>query len=227
MSTTYDQLVLDIIAASEDDGDEFVAYIPTAVRLAQTRLFRDLDTYGFVVYNSATMSASNPFISKPSGTFIVKSLSYQTSDGAWHDLLLRTDEFIRDYWPIRTSVATTVQYYANWGYNTVITAPTANIQHPVEWSLIVLPSAVSVSAQTNWFTESADEALFYAAMVEQMIFAKNPAMKNEFEGRYQDAKALLRNEARRTRRDDQTPNNSSGSGDNLLTDQGPQNAAIN
>lgn len=214
------------MAAAEDNGAEFQAYLPQGLLLAQMRLFRDLDTYGFVVYSSTVMSAGDPFVTKPTGTYIVKSFSYQTSDGAWHDLLLRTDEFIRDYWPIRTSTATSVNYYANWGYNRVIVAPTPVSTYPNEWSLVVLPSAVSVSAQTNWFTDFADEAFFYALMVEMMIFAKNPMMKKEWEERYQDAKALLRNEARRTRRDDQNSNSSPNSGDNLITDGGP-NAAIN
>lgn len=226
MSTTYNQLILDTIAAAEDDGDEFVAYIPVGLRLAQLRLFRDLDTYGFVIYTSTSMTAGSPFVTKPTGTFIVKSFTFFTSTGEQKDLLLRTDEFCRDYWPIRSSVGIP-KYYAPWGYSQVYVAPTPASAWGNEWSLIVLPSAVSVSAQTNWFTDFADEALFYALMVEMMNFAKNPTMKSAWEERYQDAKSLLRNEARRTRRDDQAPNNSPAGADNNLSAGGPPNAANN
>jgi hypothetical protein len=215
MSTTYDQLVLDCVAAAEDDSDEFVAYIPVGLRLAQLRLFRDLDTYGYVTYASTSMTAGSPFVTKPTGTFIVKSFTFFTSDGSQTDLLQRTDEFCRDYWPIRTSVGVP-KYYAPWGYNQVYIAPTPDHPYGNEWSLVVLPSAISSAAQTNWFTDFADEALFYGLMVEMMNFAKNPTMKAVWDERYQDAKSLLRNEARRTRRDDQTPNGSpAGADDNF------------
>lgn len=215
MSFTYNSLTSACVAAAEDNGTEFTDYLPTAIMLAQSRMFRDLDSYGLVTYASTQMSVGQPFVNKPSGTFIIKSFSYQTSDGSWIDLLMRTDEFIRDYWPIRSSVGNP-KYYANWGYNQVIVAPTPVSAYPNEWSLVTMPSAISSVQQTNWFTDFASEALFYASMVEMMNFAKNPTMKGVWEDRYQDAKALLRNEARRTRRDDQTPNASdAGADDNL------------
>lgn len=214
MSSSYNALVSASQLAAEDSSTEFQNYLPFAMDLAELRLFRDLDTYGFVVYVTASMSAGQMLISKPTGTFVIKSFSFQSSDGAWTDLLLRTDEFVRDYWPIRTSVGVP-KYYANWGFNNLAVVPTAVSSYPSEFSLIVRPSALSVAEQTNWFTQYTEEALFFALMVEMMNFAKNPKMKTEWEARYQNAIAVVRNEARRTRRDDQTPSSNPQSGDNL------------
>ena len=58
MSTSYTQLFNYIKSASENDDTEFADAIPTFIDQTRMRLSRDIDTYGFVVYTTATVSTS-------------------------------------------------------------------------------------------------------------------------------------------------------------------------
>ena len=55
----YTFLVEDIIGATENDGTEFLNYIPKIVNRAEERLTNDLDDYGLVAYTSVAISANN------------------------------------------------------------------------------------------------------------------------------------------------------------------------
>lgn len=218
MTFTYNTLVSATMAASEDDSSEFLAYIPTAIDLAEQRMCREMDSYGLTSVVSAAMTSADPYVTKPSGTFIIKSLGFRKSDGSQLDLLLRTDEFLRDYWPISTSVG--VPKYYGWygqGGTRLRIAPTPNSSYNVEWTTVVRPTPLTSATQTNWFTENASDALFYASMCEMMKFAKNPTAIQIWDANYQTAVGAIQNEARRTRRDDQTPNTSPAGGDDTLT----------
>jgi hypothetical protein len=46
----YTYLVNDIIQTSENEGTEFINYIPKMVNRAEERLTKDLDDYGLVSY---------------------------------------------------------------------------------------------------------------------------------------------------------------------------------
>ncbi len=56
--------------------------------------------------------------------------------------------------------------------------------------------------QTNYFSDFCYDALFYGCMVEAGDFMKNYTVSNYYEQRYTNSVELLRNQSRRTRRDD-------------------------
>ena len=91
--TDYTYLVNDIISACENDGTEFLAYVPNMVNRSEERLTRDLDDYGLVVQTSIAVSASNAEITLPTGTRIVKNFNL-INNGSKINLLLKTDEFL-------------------------------------------------------------------------------------------------------------------------------------
>lgn len=201
MSFDYQSLRTQAIAVAEDDSVEFADYLDTGLMLAETRLFRDLDTFGLVSYTTLSCSSGNMLMTIPSGTRITKSLTYLDAAGTATNLLLRTDEFIKDFWPIRTSVGLP-KYYAKWGYNQIALAPTPVSDAGIEFAIIVAPSALTSATPSNWFTEYAGDAIFYALNCEMMVFAKNPTAFAIWDARYKMAIETLQNEARRTRRDD-------------------------
>jgi hypothetical protein len=203
MTDTYNTLVSAIMDASEEDGSEFVAYIPTMINLAELRLTTDLDAYGQTVITTIATTSADPMVSLPAGTRIVKSIAYVNDNGRYTNLLMRTNEFLRDYWPVRTSTATSTSYYARWGATQIMLAPTPTSAISLEMELVVRPSALGLGQQTNWYTQYADDALFYASMIEASSFMKDPQMLGVWKEQYSDAIARLKNEARRTRRDDQ------------------------
>jgi hypothetical protein len=215
MATSYTELYNYIKSASENDDAEFASAIPTFIDQTRMRLARDIDTYGFVVYTTVTAVSANPFVSVPSDALVLKAVTY-VSAGRYSQLIMRTDEFLREYWPQRTSVGEP-KYYARWGSGQLLMAPAPSTSATLEVSYVQIPTSIgSVGTSTNWLTEYAPEALFYGCMQEACMFMKNYQAAALWEGKYQDAVAKLRNEARRTRQDDNLNNASPAGGDNTL-----------
>lgn len=196
------------------DDTEFSAYLPRAIDFAEEKLTRRLDSYGMVTWVQASISSSVAYVSVPSGIRILKSVSY-VSGGRADDLLLRTDEYVRKYWPIVTSVGTP-KYYAKRGAARIYLAPTPAADAALEFSGVVRPDALTSTSSTNWFTEYASRALFYATMLEMAVWSKNDAAINAWTAALEDELAVLREEDRRNRRDDQEPANAKNGGDNAL-----------
>ena len=205
----FSYLVDDLVAATENDSSEFSSYIPKMINRAEERLTRDLDDYGLVVYTSVAVSAGVNTISLPSGTRIVKNFNI-VSDSTRINLLQRTDEYIRDYWPVSASTGTP-EYYARRNNTTVLIAPTPSSTVNGEVVHISRPVTLASATPTNYFSDFCYDALFNAAMVEAMVFMKNFELVQLFEARYTQALQSLQNQARRTRRDDmETPASPAG-----------------
>lgn len=212
---TYTDLINDLIAAAENDAQEFVNYCPNMINRTEERLTRDLDDYGLVAYTSITMGSGIADVSAPAGTRIVKNLNIQ-SNGSKINLLLRTDEFLNDYWPVESSVGTP-KYYAKLTDTLMRVAPTPTSAFSSEIVHISRPTTLTSASNTNYFTDMCYDALFFGCMAEAMMFTKNFSVLPVYEERYKNAVEALRNQARRTRRDDmQTPASPAG-GDNTIT----------
>lgn len=208
----YDTLVTRIKNNAEDGwvDDSFLAELPYFIDAAQRRLNKELDTYGFVVYTTITASAGDSFITKPSNLEVPKSLFYVSANGNREPMFLRTDEFIRDYWPIPTSTGVP-KYYAHYGSDLFLIAPTPVSTTGLEFSYVASVTALATATSVNWYTNNAPLALFYGAMVEANLFQKNGPGAQVWETRYQLELDKLTNRDRRTRQDDmEVPNSPSG-----------------
>ena len=213
MALTYTTLVSILVEYNEEDATEFLDRCPMFVEAAEDRLFRDLDTYGFVLHARASVSTGDPLVTKPSGIAIIKGLAWVS--GSNIELLeKRTDEFVHLYWPDRASVGTP-KFYAEWDSTTLILCPT-NGNGTLEMSYVTKPSVLSSSNTTNWYTTNAERALVAAAMVEANLFMKSYETASMWDARYMEEVAKLRNEARRTRRDDNQANMNPQGGDTNL-----------
>lgn len=202
MTTSYDAIVSAVQAAAEDVGDEFIAYIPIAVAMAELRLTTDLDAWGQTQIVVVSTTPVNAFVSLPQGTRVVKGIAIEHPSATYTNLLMRTNEFVRDYWPNRLDTTASVTYWARWGADQIILGGTPTSSVALEMELVLQPAALSAMNQTNWYTDFIGHALFYAVMSEMCAFMKNPSAKQLWETSYQDALSMLRNETRRTRRDD-------------------------
>lgn len=215
MSTSYSALVSAVALAAENDDPLFLESLPGFVQRAQNRLARNLDTYGFVSYTTVTTSVSSPFITVPTSAIVLKNVDRISSSGLIQ-LIQRTDEFLREYWPDRASVGTP-KYYARYGFNQLLVSPAPTSGTSFLFGMVEIPPTLSsVGTSTNWVTDYAEEALFFAVMKEACNWMKNYDAANAWEAQYQDAVAGLRNEARRTRQDDNLESDSPAGGDNLL-----------
>lgn len=211
---SYPYLVNDVLAATENSSTEFLNYIPYMVNRAEERLIKDLDDYGLVSYTSVAVSAGEPILTLPTGTLVVKNFNI-VSNGSKINILLRTDEYINDYWPVQTSVGEP-RYYAKRNNSTILIAPTPASTYDGTIVHVTRPTALTSATPTNYFTDYCYDLLFTATMIEAMMYQKDFTGLNSFTQRYTALLDLQRNQARRTRRDDlQTPASPAG-GDNTV-----------
>jgi hypothetical protein len=214
----YTYLVNDLIEACENDSTEFSDYVPKMINRAEERLTRDLDDYGLVTEVSIAVSSNTSDITLPTGTRIVKNLNIE-SNSSRINLLLRTDEYLNSYWPVSASTGTP-KYYARITDTLIRVAPTPTSTYDGRVVYVSRPTTLTSASNTNYFTDICYDALFNAAMVEAMVFTKNFTTVQFFEGRYTQAVESLRNQARRTRRDDvQTAASPAGADNNLIQNQ--------
>ena len=210
----YTYLVNDIIETTENDNSDFTSAIPKFVNRAELRLTKDLDDYGLVTYTSVAVSSGKNIINLPSGTRILKNFNINNA-GTKINLLQRTDEFLNDYWNVSASTGTP-QYYARRDNTTVLIAPTA--VSTVDGIIVHIsrPTTLSSVTNTNYFSDFCYNALYNASMVEALLFMKNYEAITIYESRYKEEVQALRNQARRTRRDDMETPASPAGGDNTI-----------
>ena len=216
---TYITLVDDLIAACENTSAEFLSYIPKMVDRAEERLVKDLDDSGLTIYTALTVQVNVNQVTLPINTRIVKNINI-VSNGSKINLLMRTDEFINDYWPVSASVAQP-KYYARRDNTTVLIAPTPVSTYSGEVVSVIKPDTLTSIAPTNYFTDFAYDLLWNASMVEAMMFQKDYPTMAVFQNTYKELLDLQRNQARRTRRDDMQAPLSPVGGDNTLAPGSP------
>ena len=210
----YTFLVNDIIESTENDNSDFVSAIPKLVNRAELRLTTDLDDYGLVIHTSVAVSSGKNLITLPSGTRVIKNININNG-GTRINLVQRTDEFINDYWSVSASTGTP-EYYARRDNTTILIAPTPVSTVDGIVVHISRPTTLSSATNTNYFSDFCYNALYNASMVEALLFMKNYEAIAVYESRYKEDVLALRNQARRTRRDDmQSPANPAG-GDNAI-----------
>lgn len=213
----YNYLVNHITETTENDGTEFVNHIPKLVNLAEERLSKSLDDYGLMVSSDINLTAGVAVYTLVSTTQVIKNISF-VENGTRINLLQRTDEFINDYWPVSTSTGTP-KYYARTVASRIRIAPTPVSSYNAKIIFQERPPRLGTSATAkteNYFTERCYDALYAACMSEALGYMKNYTAKQVYEQQYQNAVGLLRNQSRRTRRDDmQTPASTGGGGNTI------------
>ena len=214
---SFSFLKTDLINTTENDSSEYESQISNIVERAENRLMKDLDDSGLDNYSSFTFTAGNPIVTVPEGTLVVRNVNYKTSVSSnIIPLLQRTYEYAIDYFPHASTSTGEPRYYARKNNTEIYVVPTPASTLTGEIQItkrpLALASATGTSATTsNYFSEFCYNALFDACMVESMIFMKNFSLVPNMEQKYQSSINALRNQARRTRRDDmQSPANPLG-----------------
>ncbi len=214
---SYSFLKTDLINTTENDSSEYESQISNIVERAESRLMKELDDFGLDNYSSFSFTAGDPIVTVPEGTLVVRNVNYKTSASSnITPLLQRTYEYAIDYFPHASASTGTPRYYSRKNNTEIYVVPTpaSALTGEIQTTKrpLALSSATGTSATTsNYFSEFCYNALFDACMVESMIFMKNFSLVPTMEQKYQSSINALRNQSRRTRRDDmQSPANPLG-----------------
>jgi len=229
----YSFLKTDIINTIENNSSEFEEHIPYFVEKAEGRIVKELDDSGLDNYSTFSFTASDPVVSLPADTLVVRNVNYTTSvstaaipANSKINLLQRTYEYAIDYFPYASASTGTPRYYSR-KTNTqiyIVPTPASAVSGEIQFTRrpLALASATGTSVTTsNYFSEFCYNALFAACMVEANYFIKDFNTLANWESKYKNSIDALRNQSRRTRQDDmQSANNPSGGPNPVL--QGAQ-----
>ena len=230
---SYSFLKTDIINTIENDSTEFSDHVSYFIEKAEGRLIKELDDPGLDNYSTFSFTASDPVVSLPADTLVVRNVNYTTSvstaaipANSKINLLQRTYEYAIDYFPYASASTGTPRYYSR-KTNTqiyIVPTPASAVSGEIQFTRrpLALASATGTSVTTsNYFSEFCYNALFAACMVEATYFIKDFQTLANWEGKYKNSIDALRNQSRRTRQDDmQSANNPSGGPNPVL--QGAQ-----
>ena len=210
----YSFLKTDIINTIENNSSEFEEHIPYFVEKAEGRIVKELDDSGLDNYSTFSFTASDPVVSLPADTLVVRNVNYTTSVSTTDvpanskvNLLQRTYEYAIDYFPFASASTGTPRYYSR-KTNTqiyIVPTPASAVSGEIQYTRrpLALASATGTSVTTsNYFSEFCYNALFSACMIEASYFIKDLNAVATWEAKYKNSVDALRNQARRMRQDD-------------------------
>lgn len=188
---TYTELLTLVPQYAERTDTAFAAQIPTFISLAENRLATEMKQQGFqsVVSGTLPLSASLP---KPSFWKETISFYYTNNSGERLPLLLRSLEYVRNYWP-NSSLQGAPRFYADYNATNFLLGPTPSAEFAFELVYYARLQPLSESNTDNWLTLNAPQALFAAIMVEACRYIKSPR-QGVWEEMYQSSSGGLKQE---------------------------------
>jgi len=192
---TYAELVQKIRDYCEVDSNVFTSTIVDGFLLdAEFRILRDVDSDNNRQYAQADIVAGQRYVNTPlvnDQTLVIRSAQITNSTGGADNssrsfLEYRDTSFMSEYNP--TGVQGLPKYYSYWDENTIVVAPTPDINYNMQINYILKPDGLSSTNTTTYLSTEFPNGLTYACLVEAFGFLKGPAdMIQYYEGKYKQA----------------------------------------
>jgi hypothetical protein len=189
---TYDSLTNLVLQYLERSDPAVVAFIPTAITLAEFEIAQDIKTLGQMEVVTANMEIGNPVIQKPARWRKTVSMTVTTPTGK-QPVLLRKLEYLNNYWPTVTATDTPL-FYADYDYDNWFVAPTPNSAYAFEALCYTRLQPLDSATQTNWLTQNAPNAMLFGTLKQTAPFLKDDARLAVWSGLFSAAVAALKTE---------------------------------
>jgi hypothetical protein len=181
----YAALVQAIQDYTQNSETSFVANIPTFVQQAEERINRSIMLPELRKNATASMTAGNKYVARPSDFLSVFSFAVIDAAGDTTYLLDKDVSFIREAYPSSGTQAIP-KYYAQFDgdYGTdegnFILGPTPDANYDIELHYYYDPESI-VTAGTSWYGDNAEAALLYGSLIEAYTYMKG---ENDLVGLY-------------------------------------------
>jgi hypothetical protein len=200
---TYDDLVADLTNYMEDVSAEFVAAIPSMIRMAEARIYREVNINEFDHRVSGTLAPGESSIPIPVDLIQPRNLTITLPAGRLKTLQMKQLEYLLVY--NRDGVEGIPNYYAIETPTQYFIAPSADVSYPYVLAYRRRQPALGPTNQQNFLTDVAYDLLLSACMVEAGKFVLDDR-KNTiiaiWEDSYQKAVSSLTGVDLRSERDD-------------------------
>ena len=175
--TTLAQLTADGLAFTTYDEAEFVAEIPTFIRLTEETVFFTVQAPFFRASQTGTMTAGNPYLTLPTGFLAASSLSIETVDG-WKFLLNKDVEYIREVYPVVADTGEPfayAQFDADPSNTTIIIGPTPSSSFVCQLNYFFRPDSLVDVPTGTWLSVNAYRTLLYGTLSQASTYLKRVA----------------------------------------------------
>lgn len=176
----------------ENRETSFVQAVPSFVRLAEERIYNDVQIPALRRNALGSLTANNAYLSLPSdwlANFSVCIIDGTTNDRTF--LLDKDVEFIRQAYPDPTTTGVP-NHYAIFDSNTLIIGPTPDTSYQVELHYYYYPQSI-VDAGSSWLGNNFSNVLLYGTLREAYLYVKGEEdMVKYYEDKYQEGIALLK-----------------------------------
>ena len=189
---TYDSLVNDIQTYLERTDDQTLEKIPQFIMLAEQIIAAEIKFLGNLIVATSAMVASDNVIPKPARWRKTVSMNV-TVAGKRQPVLLRTYEYIREYWPEATSTDVPL-YFCDYDYQHWLVGPTPTLAYSYEVLYYERVQPLDSSNQSSWFTQYAPQALLYGTLLQAMPFVKNDERMPMWQSNYDKIIEVLKTE---------------------------------
>jgi hypothetical protein len=203
----YTQLVQSIQDYTQNEETSFVSNIPNFVQQAEERINRSIMIPELRKNATASTTADNKYLARPSDFLAVFSLAVIDGDGDYTYLLDKDVNFIREAYPSASTTGLPL-YYSQFDGDTsgeegnFILGPTPDANYDVELHYYYDPESI-VTAETSWYGTNAEAALLYGSLIEAYTYMKGEAdLISLYTGRYNEAMGQLTGIDIRSNRDD-------------------------
>ena len=159
---------------------------------AEQKIFNTVQIPALRKNQTGSLTTNIKYLSTPSDFLWNYSLAVIDGDGAYHFLINKDVNFIREAYPTPTATGLP-KHYAYFDDNTFILGPTPDADYSAEIHYGYYPESI-VTAGTTWLGDEFDSALLNGALVEAIRFMKGePDIIANYEKMYVQAIALLKN----------------------------------
>lgn len=159
---------------------------------AEQKIFNTVQIPALRKNQTGNLTATNKYLATPSDFLWNYSLAVIDGDGAYHFLLNKDVNFMREAYPTPTATGLP-KHYAYFDDDTFILGPTPDANYSVEIHYGYYPESI-VTAGTTWLGDEFDSALLNGALVEAIRFMKGEQdIVANYEKLYVQAIALLKN----------------------------------
>ncbi len=189
---TYDSLTSLVLQYLERSDPAVVAFIPTAITLAEFEIAQDIKTLGQMEVVNANMEIGNPVIQKPARWRKTVSMTVTTPTGK-QPVFLRKLEYLNNYWP-EVNLTDTPLFYADYDYDHWFIAPTPDAAYLFEALCYTRLQPLDSANQTNWLTQNAPNAMLFGTLKQTAPFLKDDARLALWSGLFDAAMAALKTE---------------------------------
>jgi hypothetical protein len=177
--------------------------INTFITQAELRIYNTIQFPSLRKNVTGNTYAGNKYLSCPSDFLSVYSMAVIDAAGAYHYLLNKDVNFIRESFPTDNTASRDLpQYYAIFGPTTTdavspvitdelsfILGPTPDSAYSVELHYYYYPESITVAGDgQTWLGDNYDAALLYGSLVEACTFLKGETdMMARYDAKYQEA----------------------------------------